>query len=172
MEHATTLNLPTVATRNNARAYLADAVAAVLDAGGEIDQLDGFLPKPRPARTGPEAVALAPIKSRGANGLVLISCRGTVVKKNRAYAERAYRQREELANRLRPRASKGCIAYAALFDVSHSMIRSVAKQFGIPLGRSSWWPSLSKNAQRPQRRSASAWTRRSCAIVLGRCWRT
>lgn len=137
MEHATTLNLPTVAARNNARTDLAEAVAAFLDVGGKIAQLDGFQPKPRPARTEPESVAPAPIKSRGADELVLISSRGTVVKKNRAYAERAYRRREELANRLRPRASMGCIACAALFGVSHSMIRSVAKQFGIPLGRPS-----------------------------------
>ncbi|WP_425327884.1 hypothetical protein [Pseudomonas nitroreducens] len=63
MEHATTLNLPTVAARNNARTDLAEAVAAFLGAGGKIDELEGFHPKPRPARTEPEAVALAPIKS-------------------------------------------------------------------------------------------------------------
>lgn len=51
MEHATTLNLPTVAARNNARDGLAEAMAAFLGSGGEIDHLDGFEgAKPLPAR--------------------------------------------------------------------------------------------------------------------------
>ncbi|MGC4008548.1 MAG: hypothetical protein QM805_05875 [Pseudomonas sp.] len=133
MEHATTLNLPTVAARNNARADLEEAMAAFLKAGGTVAQLEGFEPKPRPARS--EPVETAPIKRQRTDEQVLISRRGNVVTKNRAHAERAYRRREELANRLRPRADMGCIACAALFGVSHSLIRSVAKQFGITLAR-------------------------------------
>ena len=133
MEHATTLNLPTVAARNNARADLAEAVAAFLDAGGSVDQLEGFEPKPRPARS--EPLAPAPIKRQRTDEPVLISSRGNIVTKNRAHAERAYRRREELANRLRPHADMGCMACAAMFGVSHTLVRSVAKQFGITLAR-------------------------------------
>jgi len=134
MEHATTLNLPTPAARNSARADLADAMAAYLAAGGEIDQLEGFEPKPRPARTEPKEIA--PIKSRRRDDEpVLISCRGTVVRKNYKQAAKAYERRKELAERVQRYASLGCIACAAMTGVSPTAVRSVAKQFGITIGR-------------------------------------
>lgn len=133
MEHATTLNLPTPAGRNSARAGLADAVAAFLAAGGEVSQLAGFEQKPRPART--EPATAAPIRPPRQDQPVLISSRGNVVTKNRLQAERAYQRREELANRIRPHAALGCVACAEMFGVSYSMVWSVAKQFGIVLAR-------------------------------------
>ncbi len=132
MEHATTLNLPTPDARNSARADLANAMAAFLAAGGEIDHLEGFEQKPRPLRSEPKT---APIKPPRQDKQVLISSRGNIVTKNRLQAERAYQRREDLANRIRPHAALGCIACAAMFGVSYSMVWSVAKQFGIALAR-------------------------------------
>jgi len=113
---------------------IAGAVAAFLAAGGEIDQVKGFEPKPRPARTEPKG--LAPIKSRRRNDEpVLISCRGTFVRKNYKQAAKAYERRKELAGRIQRYASMGCIACAAMTGASPAVIRSVAKQFGITIGR-------------------------------------
>lgn len=134
MEHATTLNLPTPAARHDARVVLADAVAAFLAAGGEVDELEGFDPAPRPARR--EPIATAPLKRRRKDGEDLISCRGTVVRKNLKQATAAYERRRELAERIQRYASMGCIACASMVGVSPCNVRSVAKQFGITLGRS------------------------------------
>lgn len=134
MEHATTLNLPTPAARNDARAGLADAVAAFLANGGEVDHLEGFEPKPRPQRTEPKEVA--PIKSRRRDDEpVLISCRGTVVRKNYKQAAKAYERRREIAERMQRFAELGCIACSQMVGVSPGVVRSVAKQFGITLAR-------------------------------------
>ncbi|WP_447751845.1 hypothetical protein [Pseudomonas nicosulfuronedens] len=72
---------------------------AFLAAGGEVEQVKGFEPKARPARAEPEVPA--PIKQRRADEPVLISCRGTVVRKNYKQAAKAYERRKELAECVR-----------------------------------------------------------------------
>lgn len=134
MDGATTLNLPTPAARHEARADLDCSVRAFLAAGGKVVTLESFEPKPKPARKEPKAVA--PIKRRRKEGEDLISCRGTVVRKNHKQAAAAYDRRRELAKRIQRHASMGCIACVAMVGVTPCVVRSVAKQFDITLGRS------------------------------------
>lgn len=133
MESATTLNLPTPAARHDARAELAGAVDAFLAAGGLVVMLDGFEPKAMPPRRDPPPAKPAPRRRDSVE--MLLSVHGAPVIHNRGQAVKARREREKLAPVIAQYAHLGWQVCKEMTGASEKHIRTVAREFGITLGR-------------------------------------
>lgn len=130
---ATTLNLPTPAGRHDARAELAGAMDAFLAAGGVVITLDGFEPKAIPPRRDPQPAKPAP---RRRDSLAMpLSVQGAPVIHNRGQAMKARMEREKLAPVIAQYAHLGWQVCKEMTGASEKHIRTVAREFGIILGR-------------------------------------